>query len=80
MKRLSALRRQVLYPPELRARVSSLLILKYFIARRVLHSVISATTLSRKCGVKLALSLPRSRLEPIPKRCPEKLGSIPALN
>jgi len=23
---------------------------------------------------KLALSLPRSRLEPIPKRCPEKTG------
>jgi hypothetical protein len=35
------LRRQVLYPPELRARVSSLLILKYFNVRRALHETVS---------------------------------------
>ncbi len=37
-----SLRRRPLYPSELRPRILSLLILKYFSARRVFHSVISA--------------------------------------
>src|SRR5271155_4589529 len=44
-----SLRRRPLYPSELRPRILSLLILKYFDARRLLHPVISATKLYQNC-------------------------------
>ena len=44
-----SLRRRPLYPSELRPRILSLLILKYFDVRRLLHSVISATKMYQNC-------------------------------